>query len=442
MPEACQDLIREAAEALSCPPDYIAVPMLAVLAADIGNSRAIKIKGGYETAAQIYAAVVAEPGAGKSPALSVAMRPAFKAQMEAKEDYRIDKKIYEEKVEEWRKAKKDKNTIEGPEPLKPKLHSVFVEDTTVEALGEILADNPRGVVLYRDELEAWVQAMNQYKAKGQGADAQFYKSAWSGALARIDRKTADEPLIIPNPFLCVVGGVQPDVLKSFGADKDDGFWDRILFSFPDPVPTLFTYDDISLKASASYASLYRNLSRLKMETSPDAPKRAVTIPLHEEAKELFKDEINSLSAEKDAPGFPRRLKGVWAKLTTYLPRFALVLAMCRAHAPEELEFVDDELTMVDDDGFPTSTGESPDSERENGDAVDEGDVVDDGAGTHVSHGSKGGMTEGREDMILQVDVTNATKIIEYFKGMARTSWRECLREDLGLPRSYLSMSRA
>jgi hypothetical protein len=41
MPRACQALIAEASAATGCPPEFVGVPMLAVLGAAIGNSRVL-----------------------------------------------------------------------------------------------------------------------------------------------------------------------------------------------------------------------------------------------------------------------------------------------------------------------------------------------------------------------------------------------------------------
>jgi len=87
MPRASQTLIEESARAIGCPPEFIALPMLVVLGAAIGNARVLKLKEGWEEGAAIYGAVVAEPGEKKSPAAAVAMEPVVKVQAELKAKY-------------------------------------------------------------------------------------------------------------------------------------------------------------------------------------------------------------------------------------------------------------------------------------------------------------------------------------------------------------------
>jgi putative DNA primase/helicase len=67
------------------------------------------------------------------------------------------------------------------------------------------------------------------------------------------------------------------------------------------------------------------------------------VSLSGEAKTLWTHLVNTLSEEMEAPGFPARLKGPWAKLEGYLARLALILGMCRIVAddvPERVEQID------------------------------------------------------------------------------------------------------
>jgi putative DNA primase/helicase len=53
----------------------------------------------------------------------------------------------------------------------------MVNDATVEKLGEILRDNPRGVLVFRDELAGFLRSMER---EGREADRAFYLEAWQG----------------------------------------------------------------------------------------------------------------------------------------------------------------------------------------------------------------------------------------------------------------------
>lgn len=139
--------VKDAAGALTCPIDYLAVPLLALAGAAIGSSRVLRIKGDWFERPCLYAAVIGPPGSAKSPALKLVAKPFYDEQGRRMANYRRRLMGWEEEKEEGR----------GP---KPKPSTIYVNDITCEALASILQDNPRGVALIRDELTAWVMAMD------------------------------------------------------------------------------------------------------------------------------------------------------------------------------------------------------------------------------------------------------------------------------------------
>jgi len=59
-----------------------------------------------------------------------------------------------------------------------------------------------------------------------------------------------------------------------------------------------------------------------------------------DAKDLFPRFVDENVMEYQEPGFPRRLLGPWAKMSGYLARLSLILALCRAvdeGEPEQVE---------------------------------------------------------------------------------------------------------
>src|SRR6185369_303459 len=99
---------------------------------------------------------------------------------------------------------------EGGRGPRPVLKRCVVSDVTTESLGIILCENPRGVVMIRDELVGLVAGMNQYKG-GRGHDRQVYLALWSGDTIVIDRKSDKSrqgaPLYVTDPFAAIVGGI-------------------------------------------------------------------------------------------------------------------------------------------------------------------------------------------------------------------------------------------
>jgi hypothetical protein len=152
--------------------------MLATLSSAIGTSRIVEVKGGWREWAALFVAVVASPGAMKTPAAKVAKKPAFERQRELGRAYAEEKGDWRRELREWEVEKKSAHKSGEPapeEPEAPTMSRCVASDTTVEALVGILEDNPRGLLVYKDELTGWVRGMDQYKG-GKGSDRQHWLS--------------------------------------------------------------------------------------------------------------------------------------------------------------------------------------------------------------------------------------------------------------------------
>jgi putative DNA primase/helicase len=342
MPGACQRLVRQSAAAIGCPPDFVALPMLVVLGSAIGNSRVLKIKEGWTEGPAVYGATVAEPGEKKTSAAKVAMEPAVKAQAEYKSSFKEAKEQFESKLREHEKDKRAcrKDGLADPiPPVAPVMKRTVVEDTTVEALAQVLEGNPRGVLAVRDELSGWARSMDQYKS-GKGADRQFWLSAWSNSYASVDRKSREEPLILTRPLVGVFGSIQPEILSELGDGREDGLLDRFLFSYPDPIPSRWTDDEISPEAKAGYRKLYNDLRDLYMELDDHSDPNPQSVVFAPDAKDVFIDAVNTNREQMELPGFPGRLKGPYSKLEACLAKFCLILAVARCKESKEAERVE------------------------------------------------------------------------------------------------------
>jgi len=343
LPRQVRSLVEEAAAAIDCPPEFIAVPLLVMLGSAIGNARRVHLKQGWTEGAAIFAAVVADAGEKKTPASKVAVEAAVKAQARMRNGYRDKRDEYARELRQHEVDKADARKdgmASPPPPEEPVMGRALVEDTTTEALAAVLEGNPRGVLVMRDELAAWAKSMDQYKSGGKGADRQFWLSAWSGSYVSVDRKGRPEPLVLPVPFVGLFGSIQPSVLPEIGAGREDGLMDRLLFAYPETTPSRWSDDEISDGAIGGVKWLYDKLRRLEPGEDENGDPEPVTVRLSPEAKPVLVQMINSHREEMDAPGFPARLRGPWAKLEAYLARLALIAAMCRVathDAPELIE---------------------------------------------------------------------------------------------------------
>ena len=111
----------------------------------------------------------------------------------------------------------------------PTRRRYMTNDCTVEKLGELLNENPNGLLQFRDELTGWLASMERERNQG---DPKFYLECWTGKTAgtvdRIGRGTID----IPRHCLSVLGGIQTGPMRSYlhqtleGGFNDDGLFQR------------------------------------------------------------------------------------------------------------------------------------------------------------------------------------------------------------------------
>ncbi len=324
LPTTIARFIREAAASTVVPQEMIGVPLLVGFASAIGASRVIEVQEDWHEPSTLYAAVVGKPGVKKTPATDKALKNVYDQQKELWRRYRLARKQYESDTSDG----SDGNFEE------PKLARTVVDDTTVEALAMVLNENPRGLLVHRDELSAWLRSMDQYKT-GKGSDRQFWLSVWSNKYHSVDRKGQQEPIMLDRPCVSVYGGIQPDVLHEIKSGREDGLLDRFLFTYPEPMRSRWTEVRISDQSKEQVRDVYDGLR--KLEPNEDAPK---VVRFDADAKQLYVQLYDQHNEELDEVGFPERLRAPWSKLEGYLARLCLVLSLVRSvseGSPERIE---------------------------------------------------------------------------------------------------------
>ena len=109
------------------------------------------------------------------------------------------------KIEEARHLLADAADFEASKP--PALPRYIVTDASVEALGEILIENPWGVLTYRDELNGLLRGLDK---EGQEGARAFYLQGYDGNQAyTFDRIGRGRNLHIPAVCISLLGGIQP-----------------------------------------------------------------------------------------------------------------------------------------------------------------------------------------------------------------------------------------
>jgi hypothetical protein len=282
LPEPLASFVTEAEAAIGCDASYVALPLLACVAAAIGTTRRLELKPGFAVPAILWTVIVGESGTSKTPALKAVLEHVrerqsrlFEAHRAVEQDYNAQLLEHEKAVALWRRS-----TSAGPAPIAPTptpAERAYVSDTTVEALAVILADNQRGILVTRDELAGWLGSLDRY-AQGKGADEAFWLSSFNAEPVTVDRRTGNRKSIyVPTAAVYVTGGIQPAVLqRALGQERrESGLLARLLLTSPPPRPKQWRETSIS---PLTRDQLHRVLDRL-YDLQPDAddpgaPRRA------------------------------------------------------------------------------------------------------------------------------------------------------------------------
>ncbi len=361
-PPKVADYWRAAGESLSCPVDYVAVPGMTLLGAAVGRSRAAQAKAGYAESPLFWSAVFAPPGGTKSPALRVACDPLRRAEAGWLDGHREAVKTYESEMErhgvklkEWKERGCE---CDQPEkPRKPPLQQIILDDATKEAAAKVMAENPRGIVIVKDELIGFVRSLNQYK-RGKGDDREFWQSAWAGATAKVNRSGNHDsgPLVVRHPFVGIAGMMCPDALgelrgeNSKGDTHADGFFDRFLLSFPDPLDAgPETWRVIPEEAEQGYRDVFHSLLGMKMVPESVSPPNTRWGPrfisLSTDGRTAWEEFTRTMASRMNALDMFDPFRGVLSKLRGYGLRFAALLwclrQACGSSKPKHMFITDD-----------------------------------------------------------------------------------------------------
>lgn len=233
IPPPLRKWIMNTSENMQAPPEFCAASAIVAIGSIIGSRIFIKPKANdmsWFEAANLWGMLVAEPGMMKTPVLNEFMLPLHRMESEASKNFVEQMIMWEAKA--WTSAK-DK------EEAKPRSVRHVVNDVTIEKLGELMADNPHGILLHRDELPSWLNKMN---ADNKG-DRGFFLQTWTGRGAYSFDRIIRGKTRIENLCLSVIGTIQPGPLAAMikSAKKKttaaDGFIQRFQMSiYPDPRP--------------------------------------------------------------------------------------------------------------------------------------------------------------------------------------------------------------
>ena len=321
-PKAIRDIIEALEEYENYNVDFTSASFLTVFAAAMGNTWSVRFMTGWVSRPIIYMVLVGSPSCGKTPPLQQAVAPLLKLDGEYDMIYCKEMETYR-RWERMSAKQREKHSL--PEEMKmPQRKCHVVVDSTVEALIGALRDNPRGVLIYKDEIDSLLSNFNRYNSSDEG----YFLSLFSGTPFKYSRKSNNEHIFLANPYCSIIGTTQPGRLgEQFGGKRMmNGFSSRFLKVYPE-IDKMPSWNDTAMPDGVleEWERIIRKVVTVTPSTDQEGKATSIELLFSQEAKLRviqWKDEVNNKAyAETDSDA----VRALCGKLETYLVRFCLVI---------------------------------------------------------------------------------------------------------------------
>ena len=322
-PERCHKAILEIQRAHATPVEIPGVALLAEASACIGRTRGIRIKEGWVEHANLWLAIVGKSGLGKSPVVRAIQRPVFSAEKKWYAKYQEDLRVYEQEMENRRGTRGQERLLLPPPPAAPIWRQLIVDDTTTEALTDVLDGNPRGILWNRDELSGLILDLDKYSGKDGGTKSRLM-SAYDSGPWKVNRKDKSKKAFIPQATLSIFGTIQPQALPTIFSNLDaaTGFLPRFIFINASlKEPPLWTDRTVSGETHEYLASLVEGLLSLNFNDC-GGPSIVEVSP---QAKAVYQEWYDEQVMEPWVDTSAEVYEAVLAKLRGQCLRLALIL---------------------------------------------------------------------------------------------------------------------
>lgn len=376
IPSPFRAWIKDVSDRMQCPPDFVAASMLVMTSSIIGAGCGIcpKKEDEWLVIPNLWGGVVGRPSMMKTPAIGEAMKPmdalstaaklafdtvgkghladleGFKANREAIVDKM--RKAAKGSASKGAKDKKAEVASEPPsmdalkqsltnleEPKTPVWRRYKTNDATVEKMGELQANNPRGLMLFRDEL---VGLFATWDKDGHESDRAFYLESWNGDKPYTSDRIGRGTTHVQNLCVSLFGGIQPTKLTSYlhaamRGLNNDGLVQRLqVLVYPDE-RTTWTLVDRPINAQAKQA-VYQAVTRLATMDFRQVGAFAEEgqtpyFRFADDAQEVFNTWLTELEAKLRTDEEPV-LQEHFGKYRSLMPSLALIFHLLNlAHTP-------------------------------------------------------------------------------------------------------------
>lgn len=349
LPTSIRNFVVEGSKSCGVNVAMYVLPTLASCAAAIGTSRRLKIKNNWLVSCILWGVTIARSGSVKSPPFADATKPLAKrdaGKLRDHEDdllsHQCDVAIYDEQFRAWKKNALTSGENPPAKPQEPQPDRLLVTDTTIAAIELLLSQNPRGLLLARDELSGWLQSFNCFSG-GRGGDVASWIAMYNGLRIVTDRKTGENRLIVcDRASVSIVGTVQPRILRQVLREEyfDSGLAARLLMIMPPNQKRRWNDNELSRDTELIFDHTIGKLLTLQHKVDDFGNELPVDIEFSSEAKKLFIEFFNRHGEVQDETS-DGRLAAAYSKLEEIAARLALIFHYIR--------WSDDDPTLTDPD---------------------------------------------------------------------------------------------
>jgi hypothetical protein len=361
IPEPLRAWLVDVSQRMQCPLDYVAVSAVASLGALIGARCSIRPKRhdpDWCIIPNLWGIVVGKPSTLKSPAMDEATRIIKQLEKQSMEQYAKEKQAYElaqiaqeskqdvikKQIAELAKGKStDGKTLEDFQgeyaeieaPEVPTWRRYHTNDTTVEKLSEMLATNPQGLLVFRDEL---IAVLLSWEKEGRTGDRAFFLEGWNGFGSHITDRIGRGTVVTENVCISILGGTQPSRLnyylnRTLREVGNDGLIQRFqLLVYPDDIKQWkLEVRGANLFARDRVNAIFTTIDGMCLGdfAAGIGKKKLPYFRFEDEAQSLFYEWLTRLEIEKLRGGEEGLIIEHLAKYRKLMPALALIFHIVR-----------------------------------------------------------------------------------------------------------------
>ena len=288
LPPSLYAVMTSVSRAFDTPKAYTLISLLTAAGTTAGKSCCLHAAN-HVNYPQMWSVLVGPPSAGKTDPIKFAFAPLWE----------ISRRLL------WPQTKEGE-----PE------QTLIANDCTQEARNRLQAANRYGIVLLFDEIAELLNSIGRY---GKNGELQQLLSIWANSTYSVHRASKEsEPIHVAEPFLSIIGGIQPSVIANILSKTDysgNGFLSRFFWVIiPEYERQDYTPDN---KMPAEITELWQKMICAIYELRQ---KEQTIFRLSDDAERIYGEYKNSHKREKN-----ELKQEIYGKCDVHCLRLALVM---------------------------------------------------------------------------------------------------------------------